>query len=156
MSIGTCRKILEMVRELHLRGFEFLRAAPGMSNSGMHWRCPITPVSNVWPNHGARIVNWDDQVARFTSADEDRPYGWSDVTDYTLPQLADKFIESFPAIAAAGVGRDPAYVEWYREMLEATAPETFPIAYADWDLPKDHLETFGPKKLKLPMPPLRP
>lgn len=147
---------MELVRELHLRGYEQLRISPGMSPSGMHWRCDITPVSNISPTNGALIMDFEGPIARYSSANEDKPFEWPDGSDRTPSVLADKFIESFPAIAAAGFGQDPAYVTWYREMLEATRGGTFPIAYADADLPDDHLQTVGGREVKVPMPPCGP
>jgi hypothetical protein len=34
--------VVEMVHELHKAGYQLLRISPGLSPSGIHWRCPIT------------------------------------------------------------------------------------------------------------------
>ena len=154
MNNESSRKVLQLVRELHLRGYEQIRISPGMSASGMYWRCSITPASNIELNHGARIIDYGGPNAAYTSADEDKPFGWSDFANCTPAELADKFIESFTGISSAGLGRDTAYVKWYRDMLEATEPDSFLIAYADCDLPPDHLITVGAKPIEIPMPPL--
>jgi hypothetical protein len=155
MSQETCRKVLELVRELHRRGYERLRIAPGMSASGMHWRCAITPVSNISPDHGARIVDYEGLAAHYSSADDCAVFGWTEIDDLAPSLLADRFVGTFPEIAAAGLGEDPAYVEWYREMLEAIGADALPIAYADWDFPDDRLPTVGRRKLKLLLPPCK-
>ncbi|MEA3208538.1 MAG: hypothetical protein QOE70_1595 [Chthoniobacter sp.] len=153
MNQEPCRRVLEFVRELHLRGYERLRIAPGMSASGLYWRCAITPLSNISPENGARIKDYDGLAAHYSSADGNAFFGWPEAARGTPSELADIFIEAFPAIVAAGRAEDPAYVEWYRAMLEATGADTFPIAYADWDLPEDHLPTVGARELKLALPP---
>jgi len=39
-------------------------------------------------------------------------------------------------------------------MLKLTYPDTFPIAYADWDLPLDYLSTTGKRNdIEIPLPP---
>ena len=68
--------------------------------------------------------------------------------------LAELFIDRFPEIAEAGRGSDWLYVGWYLEMLHLTYPDSLPIAYADWDLPKDCLASTGGKQgVRIPSPP---
>ena len=39
-------------------------------------------------------------------------------------------------------------------MLGITYPDVFPIAYADWDLATDYLETVGGRQhIRVPLPP---
>src|SRR6188508_645112 len=56
IDLATYRKVLLVVYVLHQRGFQRLRICPGMSASGMHWRCSITPVTNVEKENGARLI----------------------------------------------------------------------------------------------------
>jgi hypothetical protein len=121
-----------MLSELHVRGYQRLRMAPGMSPSGMHWRCTITPVQNVLRSNGARIASWDTLTAHYTSADERRYFGWTDAAHASPSRLAEMFIERLPAVAAAGYGEDWLYAGWYQHMVHWTYPDAFPIAYADW------------------------
>ena len=148
-----CRKILELVGELHLRGYEGIRISPGMSPSGTYWRCNITPASNISPKHGAQIVDYEGPVAQYSSGDGDMLFGWTDAKACEPSELAVRFIERFPEIAAAGKSKDSAYVAWYREMLTATHPDAYPIAYADWDLPEGYLSTIGNRVMRMPLPP---
>ncbi len=71
------RKLLLMVNELHRRGYQRLRIVPGMSPCGEHWRCSITPVTNVSVKHGARLVEWEHLTAHYTSADGAKYFGWT-------------------------------------------------------------------------------
>lgn len=154
MDYSAYRKVLRMVSELHIRGFQRLRIAPGMSGSGCYWRCSITPVTNISSLHGARMLSWDKLGAHYTTGQERRYFGWDDAAHVTPSRLAELFIERFPAIVEAGRGADWVYVGWYIEMLHLTYPKNFPIEYADWDLPNDYLGTTGERKeLLIPLPP---
>lgn len=147
------RKVLRLVHELHVRGYQRIRIAPGMSASGLHWRCSITPVTNIARSHGARAVDHDQLTARYTSADRCEYFGWKDAAHLSPSRLANLFVSRYPEIAAAGRGRDWLYVGWYVEMLHFTYPDAFPYAYSDWDDPDDHLPTVGGRDLRLPLPP---
>ncbi len=154
MSYRVCRKILRMVTELHVRGFQRLRIAPGMSPSGCHWRCSVTPATNISSHHGARIVSWDTLAVHYSSSQERHYFGWDDAARATPSQMADLFIRRFPEIAEAGRGSDWLYSGWYLEMLYLTYPDSFPIAYADWDVPVDYLMTVGGQSdVRIPLPP---
>jgi|GEM_PF-762467 len=150
----ACRTVLLMVGELHLRGYQRLRIAPGMSASGCYWRCAITPVSNIPAGHGARLVSENRLVAHYSSGQGREYFGWGDVAHLTPGKLAERFIDRCPEIVAEGKGSDWLYAGWYVEMLGKTYPDLFPIAYADWELPSDGLETTGARReVMLPMPP---
>ena len=56
-TIINCIKVLEIVAALHRRGYERLRIEPGMSPSGMSWRCGITLAGNMDPENGALCIN---------------------------------------------------------------------------------------------------
>ncbi|MFH7028419.1 MAG: hypothetical protein ACHBN1_24270 [Heteroscytonema crispum UTEX LB 1556] len=143
-----------MVSELHAKGFQRLRIAPGMSPSGIYWRCSIVPIANIVPGHGAIAFPGTLLKAKYTSGANENYFDWKDAANLTPSQLADMFIERFPEIAEAGKGSDEAYAQWYSEMLELTHPDVFPIAYADWNLTKDYLETVGGRNIRVPLPPI--
>jgi hypothetical protein len=154
MEYRAYRKVLRMVAELHVRGYQRLRIAPGMAPSGCYWRCSITPVTNISSRNGARMLSWDKLSVHYTSGHEREYFGWKDAAHVTPSRLAELFIERFPAIVEAGRGSDSVYVGWYLEMLYLTYPNNFPIAYADWDLPGDYLTTTGERlDIRVPLPP---
>ncbi|NTV03877.1 hypothetical protein HGA89_03010 [bacterium] len=154
MEFDIYRKVLLMVGELHVRGCQRLRIAPGMSPSGMHWRCSITPASNISRQHGAMIVDWDTLAAHYSSASRAEYFGWHNAAHLTPSRLAARFMEEFPALVAAGRGSDWLYCGWYQEMLGITYPDLFPIAYEDDDPPEGAMATVGGRSgILLPLPP---
>lgn len=149
-----CRRVLVMVQELHRRGYERLRAAPGLSPSGLHWRCSVVPAGRVRRDHGALAVDGGGTEARYDSSHGARFFDWRDAESDSPVALAGKFLERFPGLAAEGAGADPDYARWYAGMLRATAPDGLIYAYADWDLPEDHIPALGcTADVKVPLPP---
>ena len=127
------RRVMQMVGELHRMGYERLRIVPGMAPSGMYWRCGVTHVGNILKSDGAMAVDFDRDMADYTTGSVDLFFGWGDAKDDTPVQLAEKFLERKPEIAELGIGEDPEYAAWYREMLEWCVEEDeFPVAYDDW------------------------
>ena len=144
-----------MVHELHKRGYQRLRIMPGLSPSGLHWRCNVTPASNILREHGAKAVDVDFPSANYTSAMGNRYFDWEDAEQATARDLADRFVERFPQVAAMGIGRDWEYVGWYVEMLAHAERGALPISYADWyiDTNPRFLPTTESVDSGLPMPP---
>lgn len=128
-----------------------------MAPSGMYWRCAITPVTNISSSHGALIAftsHHDELVARYSSADERKYFGWKYVSRSSPARLAELFIEYFAKVAEAGLGPDWEYAGWYQWMLRLTAPDAFPVAYGDWDSPDYCLFTVGGRdNIEIPLPP---
>jgi hypothetical protein len=150
------RRLLLMVRELHRRGYERLRASPGLSPSGCHWRFFVTPVSNIRCSHGARVWNHGGAVAFYTSAHGAHCFGWPDASGDSPVELATKFLDRCAELCASAHGPDEAYARWYAEMLEATEPDGLIYAYADWELPIDRLPFLsraGHVHVHVPLPP---
>jgi hypothetical protein len=129
---NPARRVVLMVRELHRLGYARLRLVPGMAPSGMYWRGSVTYASNTRESHGA-MVRQQEHIARYTTGQEKRIFGWQDAEIDTPAESAAKFIERFPNIAALGRGEDPDYARWYSEMVEATEPAGLIYAYSDWD-----------------------
>jgi hypothetical protein len=160
-GIATYRKVLVMVLELHLRGFQCLRIEPAISPSGMHWRCAVAPASLFSERHGARLSaeagsSKHPLVARYTTGEGVRFCGWRDLHPSTTPSgLANRFAARFPDIVRAGHGSDWAYSGWYVEMLHLTYPSLLPYALADWDTPDDYLPVTGDpdESMRIPLPP---
>jgi len=150
----VCRRLLYMVAELHRLGYEQARIAPGVAASGLFWRLSVTAASNTERDNGALMRNFD-QGANYSSGAGTEYFGWTDASDDSPALLAAKFVERFPDIAVAAKGRDPEYVRWYQEMLEATEPDGLVYAYADWPSRGDRLELFyGSVRAEVPLPPL--
>lgn len=154
MDHRISRNVLRMVGELHIRGYQRIRIFPGMNASGTCWRCTITCATNISSSNGAKILSWDRLVAKYTTAQEGRCFDWEDVANASPNRLAKLFLERFPDLAAAGRGADWVYVGWYAEMLSLTYPDSFPIFYADREMPTDYILTIGERDyVRIPLPP---
>ncbi|RUL83181.1 ArsR/SmtB family transcription factor [Tautonia sociabilis] len=150
----ACRRILLMVSELHHRGYERLRIAPGISSSGLDWRCSIAPAADFRSGHGAMLADGDGEAACYSSGQGMACFNWPDARGDSPAALADKFLNRFPALATRGAGGDPAYARWFAEMIELTAPDGLVYAYADWEMPDGHLPALGcTEDVRIPLPP---
>lgn len=167
------RRVLLMVEELHRMGYQLLRIIPGLSPSGTYWLCTIAPAPYTSSHHGAMLHDDEDSllsdqlIARYSTADEDKYFGWTDAAALTLIELAHRFLDEFPSLAKAGKGSDWAYAGWYQEVIRLSASANLPIAYRVdkdepecpamlFDLDKDgFIPTEGERPdIWIPMPPL--
>ena len=162
---GTClspqRRVLLMVRELHLMGFERLRA-PAYEYP-VSWRCPVVPVSWTYREHGGRFAEHHPSLSRllgetalnhtYSSASGQHPFGWTDATFASPRELAEKFVRERRELALAGWGPDPEYAEWFRRALEMTGPNGLISAFSDYDEPGGHLRALGAPVRTVPLPP---
>ena len=134
-------------------GYEQARIAPGVAPSGLFWRLSVTAASNTEPDNGALMRDFE-RGANYSSGAGAEYFGWTDASDDSPAELAKKFVERFPEIAAEARGPDPEYVKWYQEMLQATEPDGLVYAYADWPHREDRLELFyGSSRAEIPLPP---
>jgi hypothetical protein len=146
-----------MVAQLHKLGYEGLRATPYLSPSGCNWRCCIVPASMTRRTHGARLAQnvVYEALPRYSSADGDNYFGWANMKPKTPLILAKRFIVEFAKFAEQGKHPDPAYVAWFSNMLEATAPHGVIYAFADMESPLDRMFTsFCDETVIVKMPPV--
>jgi ADP-ribosylglycohydrolase len=144
-SVRRAGRLLAMIHELHKAGYQRIRIASGMAPSGCYWRCHVTTADNVQPN-GWEPIKWEEGVLRYSSADQDRFFGWADASGKNARQLAQMFISRFPDMARKGSGRDHPYAGWFVGILGAAENGRLPVFFADYDL--DSVET------EMPPPPL--
>jgi hypothetical protein len=116
------RRILLMVRELHLLGYERFRACP--YNYPLAWRCPVVPKHWVEKRHGGMVASVASYFPMshslcwtYTGAALQQPFDWEDALFDTPLQLAQRFLNAFNEFKAAGWGKDEAYVTWFANML---------------------------------------
>ncbi len=134
-------RLVAMVHELHKAGYQRLRVSPGLSPSGMHWRCSITCACNVEPD-GVSIIDSSPSsglFAAYTSADPGY-FGWPQDQPLSARALAVRFLAAFPKLAERGAGRDWAYAGWLTELLglvEQGDTQRYPIFYADYPFDVD-------------------
>lgn len=147
-------KVLAMVRVLHERGYQRLRIMPGLSPSGMYWRCTVTHRGNIKADHGAMAKDFNSETAHYSSGSDEQYFDWDDASGNTAEQLAGKFLERFEKIAALGYGEDEDYTLWYRNMLDGASRGELPVAYADWyEEPDPRWLPTNRSDSRLPMPP---
>ncbi|HET7737634.1 MAG TPA: hypothetical protein VFK32_03585 [Tepidiformaceae bacterium] len=152
MTAIYCRRVLEMVHELHHLGYQRIRACPAIAPTGLAWRCAITPAQNTLRIHGARLYDWNSLTAHYSSGMGDRYFDWDDGPGKGPKALARLFVERYPDIVRAGEGSDWAYVGWFVEMLNRTTARSLPYAMSDWDDPDDRVPTTD-EGTALPLPP---
>lgn len=129
--IRRAQRLLSMVAELHKQGFQLLRVMPFLHDIGT-WRLYIGAKDWFSERNGAWIEDaLDPRLARYTSADRNRYFGWRDATNDDARALAAKFISRFPEIAAAARGRDWEYVGWYVQMMGWAEVGHLPVVMAE-------------------------
>jgi len=147
--IRRCVRVLAMTHELHKAGYQRVRIAPGLSASGMHWRCNVTYSANVKAD-GFTIRSFDVErghVAPYTSASGEQPFGWADGGTLGARQMAVRFLSAFPLVAAKGAGRDWPYAGWLTDVLgraEQGRPTDLLVLYADYPLDRETFAVWQP------------
>ncbi len=153
--IVHARRVMVMVSELHIRGFQRLRAFPYMAASGLYWRSLIVPATAFSSTDGMTLVDGADRMGpTYSTSHGATPFQWSDAARTTPSGLACRFIERFSSVAAAGMGPDWEYAGWYSWMLHLTYPGVLPSFQSDYsplDNKKIECEGFG--EVFVPMPP---
>jgi len=101
------RKIMSMLRELHMMGYEKLRLISSVSPSGAYWRFAILPATKVSRLNGAMASSFYFPVNVNGSFDgSEKCTGLGDTENDTPRRLAELFLNRFPEIAAEGFGQD--------------------------------------------------
>ena len=152
--IAASRRVLRMMSELHMRGYQRLRLVPHLYALGT-WRGGITWAGNVRADHGAIAVDWsEDATPQHSSASGREVFGWADAVALTPSRLAALFIQRFPELAARGRGPDFEYAGWFSWMLHETYPDCLPVAFGETlGVPEGGLVTVGGRELCLTPPP---
>jgi hypothetical protein len=145
-------RIISMVHELHKAGYQRVRMLPYLAPSGCYWRCAITYSDNVEDDGYHIREEADELVARYTTGDEAKYFGWHDAKDLSARQLAEKFVSKFSLIATRGEGRAWMYAGWVTDVLgraEQGDEDALLFLIADWELDDSILRDWQPP------PPLR-
>jgi hypothetical protein len=96
-----------------------------------------------------------ESLPKYSSADEDNYFGWRNMKPKTPLILARRFIVEFSKFAEIGHHPDPAYVSWFTQMLELTAPIGVVSAFGDMAAPDDRMITdFCEDDIVVSLPPL--
>ena len=119
--------LIRAVALLHSRGLEGVRMRANFYATG-HWRCRIF-VSEP----GDDVSTERDPILAYTSGREWDVFG-DGRTSWTDARLADEF-ETRLARMPGARRPDPAYVEWFRELILRTGAGVFASydEYEDWE-----------------------
>jgi len=104
-----------MVSELHRMGYQRLRIMPFIYP--LAYRVAIAPAEDFSRRNGAYIVGEYPAETAYTSASENRYFGWTDMGSASARELAERFVTAFPEQVARGRGRDWAYAGWLAELV---------------------------------------
>lgn len=153
-TVTECRRVLRMIAELHVRGYQRLRMVPHLYAVGT-WRCGITWVDNICSDHGAVACDWDFRATpQHTSAAGRAVFGWEDGRHVTPSRLAEMFLQRFPDVSALGRGQDWEYAGWFSWMLHETFPDCLPVAFGEYlDVPPGGLIAIDGRPRRLTSPP---
>lgn len=137
-------RLIAMVHELHKAGYQRIRILPHMAPNGLHWRCTIGDAASFAPD-GLTLNDVEDgRLARYTSGDGARYFGWSDGPTLTARMMAHRFLERFPLIARHGAGRDWAYAGWLTDVLGRAEHGSFLAFHADYPISREELRPWLP------------
>ena len=137
-------RLIAMVHELHKAGYQRIRICPAMAPNGLHWRCMISYAANLAEDGYSFRGGEDGHVARYTSGQEAHYFDWPDGDRLTARDMAGRFLEAFPAIAANGAGRDWPYAGWLTDVLGFAEHGKFVIFYADYPVNPEELRRWTP------------
>ena len=143
-ALRDAGRLIAMVHELHKAGYQRIRICPAMAPNGIHWRCTISYAANVGEDGYAFGADPNGQVARYTSGDGARYFGWPDGDRLTARQMAQRFLTAFPVIAEKGAGLDWPYAGWLTDVLGYAEQGKFVSFSADYPLDPEDLRRWAP------------
>ena len=135
---SNMQKILFVARELHLRGYENFRVIPGLSATGLAWRCQFVCENDT--QNKIPVSNWIDKQNDDVTMIEIK---------LSFKELADKFERENLEFLQHCKGGNRIYTQWYKEALEQLEPNELPYAYCDYFTAHGNWETTKEKLIKL-------
>jgi len=126
MKINAAYNLIMMVDELHKMGYEKLRISPGMSATGLCWRCTIAPKHYMECDTGALLNS--------TKLKNLPHFSVGELRDDSDPKvLAGLFVDEFPETCRMSEGHDADYMTWFDMVVKlAEKANAFPICYFEW------------------------
>jgi hypothetical protein len=123
------QKLLFVVKELHIRGFENLRVIPSLSPTGLAWRCNFISVADR------------EKEAIVTSTWIENYFSKEKNIEYSIDELTDMFEREYVNFLKLCKGENKEYVEWYSMMLDKLKEGELPYAFAEYFSPTDYWKT---------------
>jgi hypothetical protein len=135
------QKLLYMVKDLHNLGYESLRIIPGISPSGLNWRCHfITESKTSFINVIAS--NWFQNIV-----------DGNERMDISTESLTSMFMRDHSDFLKECATKNNEYIVWYSNMLNKLAADELPYSYDDyfhattfWKTTKDNKITTLPSE----------
>ncbi len=123
------QKLLYIVKELHIRGYEKLRIIPSLSPSGLYWRCIFLADTD---SDRTTIVSsgWIQDVLAIEQKNE-----------YSIGELTDRFEKDHIDFLNLCKAKNKEYVAWYVDMLHCLKEGELPYAFSDYFGPTGYWET---------------
>jgi hypothetical protein len=128
------QKLLYIVKELHIKGFEKLRIIPSLSPSGLSWRCSF--ISDTSERRTIISSSWIQSIFKVEEKNE-----------YSIEQMTDLFEKEHFDFLNECKGKNKEYVEWYSDMLQKLKEGELPYAFSDYFGPTDYWETSEGQKI---------
>lgn len=116
-------KYLQMVHELHRMGYQKLRVFPYEGPN--FWRCTLLAINNVDFNRNHFPID-EDKAIHYSEAGGYRYLDWEDCERESPFELACRFVREKSEFLRDCQGSDPAYVQWYIELLGFAAAGRLP------------------------------
>lgn len=123
------QKLLYIVKELHIRGFEKLRICPFLSPTGLSWRCSFV-ADNDSRKESIVSSTW---IENYFSKEKN--------IEFYIDELTDMFERQHIGFLNACKGKNKEYVEWFSMMLEKLKEDELPYAFAEYFSPADYWKT---------------
>ena len=155
MGHQIARRILEMVGELHNKGYESLYIDPVMAPSGCFWRYEIGAMRDgLWPcGYDKHLGKEFEPIRGSIGGGFEQEIPWGKPTD-SLSEFLEAFLLAYPNLLSMAKKPNAPYIAWYREMLRATQPEGMLIFGCDHGPDHAYAFTWGkPGDFRMPMPP---
>jgi hypothetical protein len=134
----TSLRVLRMVAELHLRGFQGIRVLSYLSPVSS-LRIELFPRSRMArTGHGFDVASAlgeriDHLHPTHSSVSQDRPFGWADATDADPVELATLFPARFPELCREARHLDFAYAGWFATVVRHAAFGYLPIFFSEYE-----------------------
>lgn len=127
-------RVMHMVQHLHAAGYQRLRVC-AYDRLG-EWRLEVGPADLftrvAWRPDDSPLDD-EDVLATYTSADENRYFGFDDAGSDTAADLARRFLDRFPRLAERGRGIDLPYAGWFTLLVGSVADHGLPEFLANRD-----------------------
>ena len=129
------QKLLKVAMELHHAGYEKLRIVPSLAPSGMYWRCEFLSADK---SARCNTSNWIFKIENENILKEILA---------SAKELAKIFILENSLFIEKCLGKDAAYVTWYKNVISNLKEGELPYAFADWEIPTDTWATNLDRKI---------